>query len=145
MMTLGLLPLIVWTIFSIIYYGTPFPNTYFAKMDGDTFFSGLRQGIVYVADFAQYETLPFILALIATGIVIKSRHLKSILLLLGALLYIAYAVKIGGDYMRGRFFTAPYFLLLLSASLATCHQKLCQTDRGKRVFMLGAVMTARFG
>jgi len=48
MIGLGLLPLIAWELFSLFYYGTPFPNTSYAKINADiSIWNMIRQGAFY--------------------------------------------------------------------------------------------------
>ncbi|MBK8261168.1 MAG: hypothetical protein IPK80_07480 [Nannocystis sp.] len=108
---LGLLPFFAWELFSLVYYGFLFPNTAYAKLAhqipaGDL----LQQGFVYY--FFQLGHDPLSLALIGAAIVApfvaRARHLRP--LALGLALYCLYILKIGGDFMAGRFFAAPVFL-----------------------------------
>ncbi len=107
----GMMPFIAWEIFSIIYYGFPFPNTAYAKLgtgipDGEM----MMQGIHYFQFTAQRD--PLTLPAIALGVLapIWLRQPRAWMLSIGTLLYLCYIVKIGGDFMGGRFFTAPLFL-----------------------------------
>jgi len=108
---LGLLPFFAWELFSLIYYGFLFPNTAYAKLAHQIPASELlEQGLVYY--FFQLGHDPLSLALIAAGIIApfaaRARQLRP--LALGLALYALYILKIGGDFMAGRFFAAPVFL-----------------------------------
>jgi arabinofuranosyltransferase len=105
--TLGFLPFIFWELFSLLYYGFPFPNTAYAKL-GTGISSRLliQQGIRYVIDSIQRD--PVTLFVIALGLLLafKSRSIKISLVAIGIVLYFIYVIKIGGDFMSGRFFSA---------------------------------------
>lgn len=110
----GLIPLLAWLAFSVIYYGFPFPNTYYAKVLTD-FPKGwiLEQGLVYFKDSLQSDwlTLPVVAIALFLGFRSTNRRLRP--LLLGALLYCLYIIWVGGDFMSGRFFVTPFLLALI--------------------------------
>ncbi len=113
----GLVPFILWEIFSLIYYGFPFPNTAYAKLaTGIDKTLILQQGLRFYHDSITRD--PLTLVVIFSGLLatLFSKKHKEILLALGGLLYLAYIVNIGGDFMSGRFFSST---LLLSVILLT--------------------------
>ena len=56
-------PVALWLVFSYVYYGFPFPNTYYAKVaTGIPRSLQLRQGLAYVANSINFD--PFTLGLI---------------------------------------------------------------------------------
>jgi len=116
----GFAPFILWEIFSVIYYGFPFPNTFYAKAA----FQGLHQsvktvdGMRYFLDIAEIQviTLYIIMAGITAGILSYKKDRKMLFFAAGPVLYIAYIMSVGGDFMSGRFFSAPFFMLLFVVS-----------------------------
>jgi len=119
---LGACPFIAWEFFALIYYGFPFPNSFYAKLHTGIGAGELAaQGIFYVFNSVQLD--PITLLGLALGIVIAlvSKKPDLIFLAAGALFYSAYVVKIGGDFMSGRFFAAP--LLLAVAIIARIPQR----------------------
>jgi arabinofuranosyltransferase len=105
---LGLSPLIAWEIFSILYYGTPFPNTAYAKINAEIPLADmLRQGLWYFRNSLYLDpiTLLVITAVILLGWKAADLHRKAVLT--GVLLYLAYILYIGGDFMSGRYFSTP--------------------------------------
>ncbi len=112
---LGFLPLLLWEAFSLFYYGFPFPNTYYAKLGAGIPQTELfAQGWIYLLDSLQRD--PLTLTVIAAGILLAlwRGQIRERLLALGSVIYLAYVLSIGGDFMSGRFLTAP---LLVSALL----------------------------
>jgi arabinofuranosyltransferase len=108
----GLLPVALWECFSLLYYGALFPNTAYAKLGtGIPAADLLRQGVYYLADSLRRDpvTLPAIALGVAVPLVRRGagRDAKGLAAALGVLLYLAYTVKIGGDFMSGRFLAAP--------------------------------------
>ena len=105
---IGFSPFIVWELFAVIYYGFALPNTFYAKLQNGVPASELIvQGIVYYLDSLNLD--PITLLMIGFGIVtaIYTRRTKEIFLAAGLVLYLLYIVRIGGDFMSGRFFAVP--------------------------------------
>lgn len=112
-------PLVAWYGFATFYYGSPLPNTYYAKL-GMERFEALVQGGWYALDFATHEPLQAVVmaggilaALFSTGVDVLSRRkgaLPHFLLAVGSLLQLGAVIAVGGDFMRGRFFILPLVL-----------------------------------
>lgn len=105
---LGLLPLLLWTAFSLFYYGFPFPNTAYAKLATGIAAGDLaRQGLAYLLNSLRWD--PLTLAAIAAALVLAvlSRRGAALVVAAGIGLYLLYIVRIGGDFMSGRFLAAP--------------------------------------
>jgi len=105
-MSIGLVPLVLWFGFSTLYYGSPLPNTAYAKLN--TFIDTnalIAQGVLYVLNTMKAD--PLVLGLISMAVVTAwySRQSLAYLLIAGIGLYGIYIVSIGGDFMVGRFFT----------------------------------------
>jgi arabinofuranosyltransferase len=113
----GFLPFIVWEIFAIFYYGFPFPNSAYAKLH--TGLSGAdlaRQGVAYFLNSIHLDPLTILIIFVGIGIAVIMKERRALFLALGILLYLAYVVRIGGDFMSGRFFATPYFLAVILIS-----------------------------
>lgn len=114
----GALPFLAWEAFSLLYFGFPFPNTAYAKLNTDIPKATLAaQGLRYYAWTLAADPLTLV-AMPAAGLLALLRARRSWPLLLGAALYLVYVVRIGGDFMGGRFFAAPLLLVLFAAVLA---------------------------
>jgi arabinofuranosyltransferase len=106
----------VWEAFSIIYYGFPFPNTAYAKLylPFSSFSQIFNQGIAYYLNSLLLDPISLIMiALAITSVFLLPMGSSNIPLVCGLLLYLAYTLKIGGDFMSGRFLAAPVFLSVL--------------------------------
>jgi arabinofuranosyltransferase len=107
-LALGLIPILLWEAFSLFYYGFPFPNTAYAKLtSGIGAVELAQQGMFYLLSSLDLD--PITLVAVTSGVALaffdrKPRHL---LVALGILAYLAYVVRIGGDWMTGRFLTLP--------------------------------------
>lgn len=130
-LTIGSIPAVAWTLFSIYYYGFPFPNTAYAKLgNGIPIMERMGQGLIYIIDSAIRD--PVTMGSILTALTISLRaKLMERGLALGILLYLLFIVSIGGDFMSGRFLTAP---LLFSAIIITKSNP--DTDRYKSILLL---------
>ena len=112
--TLGMLPFVAWEAFAVAYYGFPFPNTAYAKLStGIPRIEYIVRGLTYYK--MSFWQDPLLVAGIFAGIgaVLWMRRARTVVPLLGVLLYLAYLVEIGGDFMRGRMLTAPLFVVML--------------------------------
>ena len=105
---IGALPLVLWLAFATFYYGFPLPNTAYAKLQVGIDRAALAlRGLAYLKNSLHWD--PLTLALIATGagVALARRSLLPAALAAGMALYLLYIVKIGADYMSGRFLTPP--------------------------------------
>jgi arabinofuranosyltransferase len=115
---LGFIPLAAWEIFSLIYYGFPFPNTYYAKaVNYVPFGQEVWAGLNYFLFTLKFDPITWAAILAAFVAVIWYREKRGISLTIGIALYLAYILQIGGDFMGGRFlsnaFLAATLLLLV--------------------------------
>ncbi|WP_169560629.1 glycosyltransferase family 39 protein [Nevskia ramosa] len=114
--SLALLPLLAWEVFSLIYYGVPFPNTYYAKLStGIPAVEYRLQGLLYLVDLATHDPGTLLLVLLGIGAAFGSGARRP--MAFGLLLYLVYVVSAGGDFMQGRFLSVPAFIaaILLTA------------------------------
>jgi arabinofuranosyltransferase len=118
----GMLPLAAWLAFATVYYGFALPNTAYAKLaTGLTPADLAPQGLLYARNLLTRSpvTALVILAGLAEALVRRPRATGAVGL--GLLLYLGYTVRVGGDFMSGRFFTVPFvcgLALLARGSLA---------------------------
>lgn len=101
-------PLVAWEVFSLVYFGFPLPNTAYAKLGTGIAAGELAQrGWWYLE--ASLRNDPLTIAVLAAGLGLaiargdRARRLGAA----GVLLYLAYVVRIGGDFMQGRFLMVP--------------------------------------
>jgi arabinofuranosyltransferase len=117
-----LFPVIAWTLFSIIYYGFPFPNTAYAKLNtGINQIDLLWQGLQYFLSSIEFDpiTLLVIGLFVANTFALPTEpYLKYASY--GIVLNLLYVLYVGGDFMQGRFFSYAYLvsvILLLKRGL----------------------------
>jgi arabinofuranosyltransferase len=115
----GFIPIMLWELFSLFYFGFPFPNTAYAKLN--TGIPGellLLQGMDYFLNSINWDPIVlFSIGFAGVGLYLY-RNTRLTFLYVGVLLYLGYILKIGGDFMSGRFLTAP---LLLSVVIISSH------------------------
>ena len=104
----GLSPLVAWELFSLIYYGRLVPNTALAKLNTGIPSSELiSQGLKYwAATFLMDPVTPLLIGL-GTIALLAFYGRPGRWMALGVLLHAVYLVRIGGDFMTGRFLTPP--------------------------------------
>ena len=103
-----LLPLIVWFSWSWITYNSLVPNTFSAKRNVEIpALEVAAQGFRYF--YVSFEHDPIILAILVIGIlggfIFGSTLIRA--WSLGTVLYLAYVIYIGGDFMASRFMAVP--------------------------------------
>jgi arabinofuranosyltransferase len=107
-LSLAVLPALIWTGFSLFYYGFPFPNTAYAKLNAGLPQSEyLAKGMAYIQDVFVYDPITPMALLTGIAAVFVTRAWRYAPIAIGILAYIAYIVWIGGDFMTGRFFSTP--------------------------------------
>lgn len=107
----GFVPLLLWELFSLYYYGFPFPNTFYTKAEtGLPTALLLEQGWVYTMNSLHWD--PITLGAILAGVfsVLFQREAKRVSIALSCLLYFTYILWVGGDFMSGRFFSVMFIL-----------------------------------
>jgi arabinofuranosyltransferase len=110
-LVLGLTPLLAWEAFSIVYYGFPVPNTAYAKLaNGIPQPELTAQGTAYL--FNSWRADPPTLIVIGAALLaaLWPVRIEALTIAAGLLLHLAYVVRIGGDFMSGRFL-APAVVL----------------------------------
>jgi len=101
-------PIIIWSIFSLIYYGFPFPNTFYAKQaSGIPRIEYIDRGLSYIADTAVVDAVTMLGILLGIAVAVVQRRWIFLATAVGILLYVCYVLWIGGDFMGGRMFSAP--------------------------------------
>ncbi|THB69757.1 MAG: hypothetical protein D6B27_00120 [Gammaproteobacteria bacterium] len=117
---IGSIPLTLWLLFSTLYFGFPFPNTAYAKLSTGIPSSELiSQGFIYLLDSFSRDPITLTTILLTSIIAITHKKLMDIAITIGIALYLIYIIKIGGDFMSGRFISAPFIV----AVAVLCRQK----------------------
>jgi len=130
------LPFLMWTLFSVVYYGVPFPNTAYAKMmHGISRDELIEFGWLYINVSLRWDYFSQMVLTLLLLRVLWKRETALTWILCGILLNGLYILYVGGDFMQGRFLSAPLFF----AALASCAS--FQTS-ARRSAWLGAGLVA---
>jgi arabinofuranosyltransferase len=114
---IGGIPLYAWEAFSLIYYGSLVPNTALAKLNSGIDGSELiEQGFFHIAATLDFDPLTLVVVLAGMVSPLLAKQWRLLPLSLGIALHLLYTIKIGGDFMLGRFFTAPMFMAMVCLS-----------------------------
>ncbi len=136
---LGMLPVVIWETFALIYYGFLFPNTYYAKVaTGIPLMELIHQGFIYVINSLTLDPATLLTIISCVILAFILRKFQSQLLGVGSVLYILYVVSVGGDFMSGRFFSAP-FLLAIVALIPLLEFCLASFEKQQTKLVLGSV------
>lgn len=111
---LGGVPLLLWLSLAVVYYGFPYPNTAYAKLNVELPAGALAsQGLWYLLDSLQRDPLTLLVIAVGVATAIRDRSREALCVAAGLLLYLAYVVRVGGDFMSGRFLTAPLMVAVV--------------------------------
>jgi arabinofuranosyltransferase len=117
MIALAGLPLLLWTIASLVYYGLPLPNTAYAKLNhGFAANIILKTGLHYFYWNVRLDPLTMLIIVAAPVVAFFKLQSWQRAFALGAVLYCLYLCKIGGDYLAGRFLSFPFLVAALLAA-----------------------------
>jgi arabinofuranosyltransferase len=120
----GFSPAILWFLFSLLYYGFPFPNTAYAKLNNNEIHAGdlIGQGFSYLLNSLNID--PVTLLVIFSAIVYAwfSRKSNYMVAVLGIIIYLFYTVKIGADFMSGRFLSAAFLMAIVILVYLLCEK-----------------------
>ena len=138
-MFLGLIPVIIWELFSLFYYGTFFPNTAYAKLNtGIDRLVLIKQGLFYYADSFITDPVTLISILFAIFLVLRHKQRKLSMFIWSIILYMSYILYIGGDFMGGRFFST---ILLIAAIMIS---RIVISEKGN-IYVVLIILTLSLG
>jgi len=139
-LVVGFAPLLLWQIFAVIYYGFPFPNTAYAKLAAGIPSSALwLQGLGYHLSQIAFDPTSLLVIACALVLLVLQRERRLYPLGFGIVLYLVYIVRIGGDFMAGRYFALP---LLASALLLALLLREQLAQKSATAYLPAAVLTA---
>ncbi len=110
----ALLPLVLWTLFSLLYFGFPFPLTAYTKLGGGiSRLVWLNNGLLYFLFTLKQDAITLVAIFAALLWLLFRGGSSGRALAAGAALHLFYTFYSGADYMGGRFFTYVYFLAVV--------------------------------
>ncbi len=127
-------PMLAWVAFTLFYYGAPFPNSAYAKLGtGISSLELAKQGLGYFLNSLSWDPVTLLSIGGALLCCFTARGREQRWIGAGTLLYLAYIVRIGGDFMSGRFFSLP----LVFAVAMWMHY--WHPQRGRRAWLIPAL------
>jgi arabinofuranosyltransferase len=115
----GFAPLLAWELFSIVYYGFPFPNTAYAKLGtAHPTREVLEQGFFYFVTTLDLDPVTLLLIAVGLAVPLAGRRRRELAVVCGVALYLFYLFRIGGDFMLGRFLSAPLYVAVMMLARA---------------------------
>jgi len=137
----GALSVALWEGFSLFYYGSLVPNTAYAKLGGGLSAHMLiPQGFLYLKTAALGDPITPAVILLGILLPLATRRAEDAAVSLGLSLYVLYVLRVGGDFMEGRFLSAPFFFAV--ATLVGAAQALAARVSSVAVFAAGAGVMA---
>jgi arabinofuranosyltransferase len=114
---LGTLPATLWELFSMLYYGFPFPNTVYAKVTSTGFPISwkIARGLEYLSNSISWDSVSYLFVLLPLIWWRKKKDAATACLLTGIILYFLFAVFVAASatHMSGRFFALPFFIAIV--------------------------------
>lgn len=115
-LALGLAPAAAWHLFALVYYGSLVPNTALAKLaTGIPTGELVAQGWKYWKATLWIDPITVVVAGGAFLMIALWRRRAGVLMAAGAVLYALYLLRVGGDFMAGRFLTPLLVWVVLGA------------------------------
>ena len=109
----GLSLFVLWELFSVLYFGFPFPNPAYVKLGtGIAQIEYLKRGILYYLYTFLNDAGVILITAVSTVLCILAKKSKYTAVSVGIILYLLYILRIGGDFMMGRHFTVVFFISL---------------------------------
>lgn len=113
---IGYIPFLCWCVFALIYYGFIFPNTFYSKLySGISQIYYLKNGLIYYFYSICYDPILIVIFILLLYLLLIKRpkiQKDSLCILLGVVFYYLYIIKIGGDFMCGRYLSFTFCPLL---------------------------------
>ncbi len=138
---LGFLPFVLWELFSLFYYGFPFPNTAYAKLTSALISRQdlIVEGLKYLHNSWRADTITLFVTGLGMLAPFITREWRKLPVVAGMALYLLYVVYVGGDFMSGRFFSVTLFaaVMLLVSSPVLAEKRTVQAIALAGVVLMG--------
>lgn len=109
----AVVPVVVWSVVSWATFGSLVPNTLAAKTNVEiSQWKLLGAGLYYLVASAWADPVLALVMLLGVGLGLWRGDMVQRVVAAGVVLYVAYLVWIGGDFMAGRFLTTPAMVSL---------------------------------
>lgn len=137
---LGLSPLIMYYLFSLLYFGFILPNTYYAKVHHNySLATMLKKGLQYYEASLRLDPISLIVIAAVVFYIIYRKKTMFYPVIAGIVMYCVYILRIGGDYMSGRFFSLPVLVAAVIIAQIELSQKTFYTSLAS-LLVLGIIL-----
>ncbi|MBD3163483.1 MAG: hypothetical protein GF346_13405 [Candidatus Eisenbacteria bacterium] len=110
----GTIPATGWLLFALFYYGSPFPNTAYAKVLATGFPLSWRieRGLEYLWNSISWDTAAYVVLGFGLYFAVRRLPRAAIAIIAGVLLYMLFVVlsAASATHLSGRFFAVPLFV-----------------------------------
>ncbi len=114
----AILPVVTWFTWSWTSYHSLLPNTFYAKQNLEIPSQELIiQGLRYLWVSTEFDPVTSAVIIVGSLVLLLIGTTFFRAGILGVLVYLAYVIYIGGDFMAGRFLAAPFYLTVLLIAL----------------------------
>lgn len=138
---IGLSPIIVWSTFSLVYYGALVPNTAYAKINtGISRSETWRSGFHYLITCTQVDAITSAVVVGSPLMLITTRTRHVVALVGGIAINLAYILSVGGDFMVGRFLSFGYLVTVLVLMLYVIDTGTASGRQWAAIILAGAVV-----
>ena len=112
-------PIVVWSTYSFKTFHAFLPNTFEAKRNLHIpLWEVLTQGITYVFFSMIHDPVSAIILIVGLVVALRSQSPGIRPIAYGIVLYLAYVVYVGGDFMAGRFLAVPVYMCIFLGVLS---------------------------
>jgi len=138
---IGLSPIIVWSIFSLVYYGALVPNTAYAKINtGISRSENWRAGFHYLVECIRLDAITPAVVIGSPLVLITRRTGQVAALVGGVVVNFAYILSVGGDFMVGRFLSFAYLVTILVLMLYVIDTGTAYGRKRAAMILAGAIV-----
>ena len=128
----GLLPFMAWEVFSIIYYGFPFPNTAYVKLGtAIPLKEYIIRGVLYSLVSLSFDPVLLFIPAVAVLAAFAIKNMRYTMSIAGIIIYMAYIIYIGGDFMVGRHYTVLFLMSVIAIIWAVNYEGIGYRLRNK--------------
>ena len=137
-------PLLLWFSFSVLTYGSAFPNTLSAKRNVNIpLLELIQQGLFYLGFSIKHDVITGLIIALGVVVAIVSADRLAKAWTFGVALYLLYVIQNGGDFMASRFLSAPA-IVSVAVVVSFVDTALSSSAPTKRYALLLAPMAAVF-
>lgn len=111
---IGLMPYMMWELFSAFYFGSWFPNPFYVKVGTSIPLNEyITHGIQYLLITIIYDSVLIIPIFVVIVALLLNKKVSFKIFAIGMLMKFCWVIYMGGDFMVGRHFTDSFFVAII--------------------------------